>query len=135
MVLGFAGVVFDLDGLLLDTERLQLETGPEVISGFGYELAPEFFYRLVGVDRMESARLINLELGSNIDGSHLAEAWSAAMDSRMLDAAPLRPGVHAFLDAIDENHIPRAVATNSMTKRAEWKLSHAGLLERMSTLR
>jgi beta-phosphoglucomutase len=134
MTLRFSGVVLDLDGLLLDTERLQFEVGPAVLSGMGYDLAPAFFHTLVGVDRVESARLINLEIGANIDGADLDRAWNAAMDERMQDAIPLRPGVHDFLDALDERKLPRAVATNSVTARAEWKLQHAGLLKRINAV-
>lgn len=134
MALHFSGVVLDLDGLLLDTERLQFEVGPAVLRDLGYELAPAFFRHLVGIDRTESARLINLELGASIDGAELDRVWNGAMDDRMRDGIPLRPGVHDFLDALDQHQLPRAIATNSVTARAEWKLEHAGLLKRIDAV-
>jgi beta-phosphoglucomutase len=134
MVLGFSGVVLDLDGLLLDTERVQLETGPEVLRSFGYEVAPLFFKTLVGVDRIESARRLNLATNGYLDAALLDRTWNAAMDVRMRERVPLRPGVSAFLDALDRHQLPRAIATNSVTNRAEWKLRHAGLLERIDAL-
>ena len=42
MTLQFSGVVLDLDGLPLDTEKLQFEVGPAVLSTMGYDLAPAF---------------------------------------------------------------------------------------------
>lgn len=134
MTLQFSGVVLDLDGLLLDTEKLQFEVGPTVLSAMGYDLAPAFFHSLVGVDRIESARLINLEVGATINGGDLDRAWNAAMDEKMRDSIPLRPGVHDFLDALDERKLPRAIATNSVTTRAQWKLEHAGLLDRINVV-
>ncbi|UHS61315.1 HAD family phosphatase [Agrobacterium vaccinii] len=134
MALHFSGVVLDLDGLLLDTERLQFEVGPAVLRDLGYDLAPAFFRTLVGIDRTESARLINLELGASIDGAELDRVWNGAMDDRMRDGIPLRPGVHDFLDALDQHQLPRAIATNSVTARAEWKLEHAGLLKRIDAV-
>jgi HAD superfamily hydrolase (TIGR01509 family) len=134
MTLQFTGVILDLDGLLLDTERLQFEVGPAVVTAFGYNLPATFFYSLVGVDRAECARLISLEVGAEIDEVELNKAWNAAMNDRMQDEIPLRPGVHAFLDALDEKKLPRAVATNSFTARAEWKLRHAGLLHRFNAV-
>jgi beta-phosphoglucomutase len=134
MALHFSGVILDLDGLLLDTERLQFEVGPAVLKSLGYDLAPAFFRTLVGIDRKESARLINLELGATIDGVELDHAWNGAMDERMRDGIPLRPGVHDFLDALDRHELPRAIATNSVTARAEWKLEHAGLLQRIDAV-
>lgn len=134
MAVHFSGVVLDLDGLLLDTERLQFEVGPAVLRSLGYDLAPSFFRSLVGIDRTESARLINLELGATIDGAELDRFWNEAMDDRMRDGIPLRPGVHDFLDALDRHSLPRAIATNSVTARAEWKLEHTGLLHRIDAV-
>lgn len=74
MALHFSGVVLDLDGLLLDTERLQFQLGPSVLRSLGYDLAPAFFRTLVGIDRTESARLINLELEATIDAVELDHA-------------------------------------------------------------
>ncbi len=134
MAVNFSGVVLDLDGLLLDTERLQFEVGPAVLRSLGYDLGPAFFRTLVGIDRTESARLINVELSANIDGTELDNAWNIAMDERMRDGIPLRPGVHDFLDALDHHELPRAIATNSETARAKWKLQHAGLLHRIDSV-
>ncbi|MFK0274096.1 HAD family hydrolase [Ensifer sp. NPDC090286] len=134
MTFRFSGVILDLDGLLLDTERLQFEVGPAVLHGMGFDLAPDFFRKLVGVDRVESARLIGLEIGASIDSADLDRAWNVAMDKRMRDSIPLRPGVHDFLDALDKRKLPRAVATNSVTARAEWKLDHSGLLDRIDAV-
>lgn len=134
MALQFSGVLLDLDGLLLDTERLQFEVGPAVLRSLGYAVSQDFFHTLVGVDRVESARLINLEIGASIDSQELNRAWNEAMDAKMRDTIPLRPGVHDFLDALDERKLPRAIATNSVTARAEWKLEHAGLLERVNAV-
>lgn len=134
MTLQYTGVILDLDGLLLDTERLQFEVGPSVLSAFGHDLSATFFYDLVGVDRVEAARRIGLEVGAELDEVELNDAWNDAMNERMRDGIPLRPGVHAFLDALDEMKLPRAIATNSYTARAEWKLRHAGLLHRFNAV-
>lgn len=129
-----SGVLLDMDGLLLDTERLQMEVGPDVVARFGYALPPQFFRRLVGVARHDAARIIGEEVGDIIDPLALDKAWDEAMDLRMENGVPLRPGVAAFFDALDRLGLARAVATNSMTRRAEWKLDHAGLLDRIDAV-
>ena len=134
MTIGFSGVILDLDGLLLDTERLQLEIGPGVLRSLGYELEPSFFKRLVGVPQAENARLISLELETEIDAAALDAAWNRALYARMLEGIPLRPGVHDFLDALDRHRLPRAIATNGITARAEWKLEQTGLLSRIDAV-
>lgn len=131
MTIGFSGVILDLDGLLLDTERLQLEIGPAVLRSLGHELEPSFFTRLVGVPQAENARLISQELKADIDAALLDAAWTRALYARMLEGIPLRPGVHDFLDALDRHRLPRAIATNGITARAEWKLEQTGLRDRI----
>ncbi|MBF5080040.1 HAD family hydrolase (plasmid) [Paracoccus marcusii] len=130
----FSGVIFDMDGLLLDTERLQMELGPEVLAEFGHDLPRDYFNNLVGVARLQAARMIEDQVGVPIDAAALDIAWDLAMDKKMADKVPLLPGVHDFLDALDRLEIPRAVATNSTTARAEWKLDHAGLLGRLNAV-
>ncbi|MFC0804679.1 HAD family hydrolase [Ensifer sp. P24N7] len=134
MALTFAGVVLDLDGLLLDTERLQAQTGPEVLREFGYAVEQGFFHRLVGLDHDEATRLINHELGAYLDSVALEEAWNGIIDRHMQDEMPLRPGVHRFFDALDAHGLPRSIATNSVTAKAEWKLRRAGLFDRVNAV-
>ena len=134
MTINFSGVLLDLDGLLLDTERLQVEIGPAVLRSLGHELEPSFFHRLVGIPQAENARLISLELGTAIDAVALDAAWNEAFYARMQEGIPMRPGVGDFLDALDRLRLPRAIATNGVTARAEWKLEQTGLLGRIDAI-
>lgn len=84
-------------------------------------MEPSFFHRLVGVPQVENARLIGLELGTAIDAVALDAAWNEAFHARMREGIRLRPGASVFLDARDRMHLPRAIATNGVTARAEWK--------------
>jgi len=134
MTMDFSGVVLDLDGLLLDTERLQLEIAPGVLRSFGHELEPSFFNRLVGMPQAEYARLIGVELGREVDAKSLDAAWNEAFHARLEKGIPLMPGVHDFLDALDSRKLPRAIATNGVTARARWKLEQTGLLSRIDAV-
>ncbi|MGV3553360.1 HAD family hydrolase [Rhizobium sp.] len=126
------GVILDLDGLLLDTERVQFEVAPSVVRLFGYELEPVFFEAIVGADRISSIARINAALGTAIEHDVFDHAWNQAMLARMADGIPLRPGVGDFFDALDEARLPRAIATNSLTERAIKKLRGVDLLKRVN---
>ena len=134
MTINFSGVLLDMDGLLLDTERLQVEIGPGVLRRLGHEMEPSFFHRLVGIPQAENARLISLELGTAIDAAALDAAWNEAFYARMEEGIPLRPGAADFLDALDRMRLPRAIATNGVTARAEWKLEQTGLSGRIDSV-
>lgn len=134
VALPFEAVIFDLDGLLLDTERLALAAGVEALAAMGHEVAEEVFVSLIGIDAVEGHRILCDHLGCALDAAALDAAWLQAMDARMACGVPLRPGVHATLAALDARTLPRAVATNSATARATAKLAAAGLGGRFATI-
>lgn len=134
MPIAFSGVLLDMDGLLLDTERLELEAGPAVLAAMGYHLPAEFFMTTIGVDRLKAIKMIEAEIGEPLDASALNAALDRALKDLVEHGVPLRPGAVAFLDALDEVKIPRAIATNSMTVQAEWKLERAGLRDRFDAI-
>ena len=84
----FSGVIIDMDGLLLDTERLQMEVGPTVLADLGHDLPEEYFKSLVGVARLQAAQMIEERVGFPIDAAALDSAWDLAMDKRMADGVP-----------------------------------------------
>lgn len=130
----FEAVIFDLDGLLLDTERLALEAGVDALASMGHAVPEEVFISLVGIDAVEGHRILCDHLGCALDAAALDDAWHRAMDARMTGGVPLRPGVQAMLAALDAAALPRAVATNSDTARATAKLAAAGLGGRFATI-
>ena len=121
----FQAVIFDLDGTLLDTERLVLEAGLEAMEANGHPPSPALMRSLIGVAEAESERLLRAHFGAQTDLSAFAGRWAMAVQSRYDAGIPLMPGVADLLDQI--SHLPRAVATNSATKRAMSKLKGAGL--------
>ncbi len=130
--LAFSGVILDLDGLLLDTERWTVERGPELFAAYGFDFSTDFFHSLVGISDIEGAQIMSAQSGRAVDTAFVEKVWRDAMDG--LTELPLRPGVLGFLDALDAHKLPRAVATNSVTDRAQWKLKVGGLLSRVDVV-
>ena len=128
-LLSFSGVILDLDGLLLDTERWTIDAGPEVFGALGFDFSRDFFESLVGVSDVDGAAIMSRQAGRPVEVAFVEKAWTDAMHA-MTDM-PLRPGVAGFLDALDAHNLPHAIATNSVTERARWKLKTAGLLDRV----
>lgn len=130
----FDAVIFDLDGLLLDSERLAMQAGIEALATMGHSVPDEVFISLIGIDAVQGHRILCDHLGRELDAEALDDAWQRAMAVRIAGGIPLRPGVQAVLAALDTAALPRAVATNSETARAGAKLASAGLGGRFSTI-
>lgn len=126
----FAAVIFDLDGTLLDTERLIVSTGDAVLAAMGYPGGRAILERMVGTVGDDIADVLRANYGPHIDPARFEREWAAAFEGALLRGIPLRPGVSALLDHLDELAMPRAVATNSNTHQARTNLDRAGILPR-----
>jgi HAD superfamily hydrolase (TIGR01509 family) len=106
-------VVFDMDGLLVDSERVFRDSMFAVSRAQGRDISLEVFLSMVGSPRETSARIAADHFGPGFD----VDAWFAAVTDHAhaqmsLDLA-LKDGVLELLDDLDRIGLPRAVATSS----------------------
>lgn len=131
----FKAVIFDMDGLLLDTERVAQEAGVEACAQMGLDVPYQFFVdQLMGKDHETGAQLLRDFLGHDLDMDRLNTLWTIACDRRFENGVPLRPRAVEMLDLVDALPLPKAIATSTQTKRAWEKLGQAGLDHRFDTL-
>lgn len=130
-----AAVVFDMDGLLLDTEVLALAATQTAATQLGIELPHAVCHLMIGVPLDGSRRLLCERYGLDFPVDRLFAAAARELEAQV-EAGMLRvkPGVVALLDVLDRSGIPKAVATSSARAKAMRHLSAAGLANRFSTI-
>jgi pseudouridine 5'-phosphatase len=105
-------VLFDLDGVLLDTERLYTEATQAVVGRFGKTFTWEIKRESMGRDARASARVTLERLGVPLT----AEEFLAERDP-ILEALVTRcramEGAEAFVTSLGARGVPMAVATSS----------------------
>src|SRR5262245_31047934 len=93
------GVVFDLDGLLLDTERILRQVDAEALARYGAPLTPDLHQRTLGLSHEAKNQLFVEELGLPVT----AEALGAVRASRFAELLPTArpmPGAAALIGAL-----------------------------------
>ncbi|ARP85331.1 HAD family hydrolase [Bordetella genomosp. 9] len=132
---GVDAVVFDMDGLLLNTETLAAQAlllaGREV----GIDTPQDFCHSLIGVPADECRRLLLDRYGRKAPADDFFAAATrqllAMVDDGMLE---LRPGAEDLLRYLEARGVPRAVATSSSRNKARHHLSAAGIAGRFDAV-
>ena len=127
-------VVFDLDGLMFNTEDIYLQVGSEVLRRRNKQFTPELVDAMMGLRPAQAiARMI--EWHDLTDTVEQIEKESRDIFTPLLDTQlePM-PGLFALLDAIESANIPKAIATSSSRRFANEVLGRFELIERFAFL-
>jgi HAD superfamily hydrolase (TIGR01509 family) len=121
-------VVFDNDGLLLDTEEAWTRAEQTLFAGLGREFTIEHKRALIGSSRSIAAVKLEAMLERPGEGEALMdELLVLVMEEARAGVAP-RPGARELLDRLSVAGVPLAVASNSEREFVERTLTSAGLL-------
>jgi len=120
-------LVFDFDGLILDTETPLIDGFADVHAAHEKPFDREIFIRSVG----HAAYTFDpwKEFDASIDRGKLEKEMQFYKRIREL-AQPILPGVVALMDAADERGLPIALASNSGHPHCEAHLTRIGLIDR-----
>ncbi len=124
------GVIFDCDGVLVDSEKVAFDQMEADLARFGphltrHDMETELFgLTLQGV--ADRANALGAKLPAN-----WVEDFYARLYAKLAAGTPLVPGVLTVLDALDKAGIPYAIGSNGSPQKMQITLGqHEGLLQR-----
>jgi HAD superfamily hydrolase (TIGR01509 family) len=120
-------VIFDMDGLMLDSERASLRSWSRGARELGLQIEDDYWLRLVGHSMAACQALLRERLDEEQIAS-LLERCHALYLAEVDAGVPLRPGIHEILQLLAQYGIPCGVATSTRRPLAPHKLETAGLL-------
>lgn len=129
------GVIFDMDGLMTDTEKLFLDIWCEIMRERGEPEYREILTHCIGLDHAATRSYIGETLGTDFPYMEILQQVGVRSAKYCEEkGVPVKPGLYSLLDFLDERKIPYAVATSTMQARARWRLENIGVLNRLSGL-
>jgi HAD superfamily hydrolase (TIGR01509 family) len=119
-------VVFDLDGVLVDSEPVWEQVRRRVVAEHGGHWDPDTQDRLMGMSTGEWARYLSADLGVSLTPDQVADTVVAAMADRYREHLPLLPGAVAAVTRMAERW-PLGLASSAPRSLIETVLDASGL--------
>ena len=123
------GVLLDMDGVLLDTERLSTTLLPEMIRQLGYEPPADLLDRIRGTNVQTCSRIYQEVFGDGFPREELNRRYFHALMQRAESGdMPLKPGLKACFEGLRSRGLRTALATSTDRNVVEHYMRYIPLL-------
>lgn len=126
--------LFDMDGLLLDTEALYIVAMQAAARALEREMPLDFCHSMIGVPGRECNAMIEAFYGEGFSIGDFRQHFSIHFRGLAEASIPVKPGVVELLDFLAARGLRLAVATSATRSTAEHHLDRAGLLGRFDAM-
>lgn len=121
-------VIFDIDGLMIDSERVSQRSWTQVMKAAGYQLSEEIYLKMIGRTEKDVKHILADAFGADFPFEEMyrqREVCFREMIAR--DGIPLKPGLINLLTQVDALGLKKAVASSTYAMLAELKMASAGI--------
>lgn len=130
-----AAVIFDMDGLMFDTESIAFKGWKWAGEKSGFPLPESLIYQIAGNNLKSTRALLEKAMGSDFDFHHVRQfRLQYAAEHIEKYGVPIKTGLYDLLDTLERLAIPKAVATSTERARAEGILAKANVLDRFRSI-
>ena len=122
----FAGVIFDMDGLMLDTEPIYRASWQRAAAELGREITDEGYEIFLGRRTEDAEADLARIFGASFPIDRFHDRWPLLWHEIAAAGLAVKPGVRALLDLADAHGVPTALATSTARPLAIRTLGYGG---------
>ena len=122
-------VIFDMDGVIFDSERLVIECWQVIAEKHNIPDIVEICMRVQGNNRQETGKRFREKYGNDFPYDTYKKEVTALFRERYGEGRlPLKPGVVKILEELKRNNIPLALASSTRSDIVKLEMEEANLL-------
>jgi len=130
-----SAVLLDMDGTLLDTEKVYFDSLVASLAAFGFtDDVTTLCHAMVGLPGSECEAMLVERYGGDFPLADVNKAFVANRDARFQPGLPLKDGAIELLDALQAADCPMAIVTSSSRRTADEHLALAGIRSRFENI-
>ena len=128
--MGKKAVIFDMDGVIFDTEKVYLDIWIEVFEKYGYKMTKELYVNVMGTGRKNVIKTFLENFGDDLPIEKMYEE----KDNQLFyiienQGIPLKEGVKELFSMLKEKDYKIALATSAKKERVEKQIKDKWLKE------
>ena len=127
-------VVFDMDGLLVDTERVYFAALLQAARAVDLVMTEDFVRSMIGVPGKECDAMIAAHYGAGFSPEPLKAAYRSFVAAALEREIPFRPGAREILAYLTEEGVPHALATSARRAAVDDYLGRLGLTRQFDAI-
>jgi len=128
-------VIFDMDGLMFDTERLAISAWENAGENFNINISEDIVIETIGLDVHGAEKVFKKHLGDSFPFSE-ARKLRIEYTKEFIEqnGVPVKKGLYELLEFLDEKPVLKAVATSTERERTENLLSSAMIKDKFNII-
>lgn len=128
--MGKKAVIFDMDGVIFDTEKVYLDIWTEVFEKYGYKMTKELYVTVMGTGRKNVIKTFLENFGDDLPIEKMYEEKDNQLFYRIENQGiPLKEGVKELFSMLKEKDYKIALATSAKKERVEKQIKDKWLKE------
>lgn len=108
----FKGIIFDMDGVIFDTEKIYLMNWQNIFKNYGYSLDKEIYIKCMGVGKLKVKEIFKIAFGDDLPIDIMYDEKDIYLEKYLKEnEIELKIGVVEILDFLRKNNYKVALAT------------------------